>query len=151
MSRRILPPALAALLTLAGALGSAAAAEPERRYLVVDRSTVLDVKQRLSKVSVANPAIADVVVITPTQLMLSGKTAGVTSLVVFYAHGMEAFELVVHPAPTSSLKTPLRPAEAREITVQRGDKITNHLFVPSEERVWVELESSKVEPEPPKK
>jgi Flp pilus assembly secretin CpaC len=144
-------------LVLLGALalwlgvGPAGAQGPARRYVAVDKSLVMDMSQRLTKVSLANPAIADVVVITPTQLVVNGKAAGVTSLVVFYPTGMEVFELVVHPAAAPSLKTTLKPAEAHQITVQRGDKITNHLFVPSEERVWVELESTKVEPEPPKK
>jgi Flp pilus assembly secretin CpaC len=150
MSTRVAVLRLVAPLALgAVALASADAAEPTRRYLTVDRSLVIDVSERLTQVSVTNPAIADVVVITPNQVMVNGKAAGVTTLMVFHARGMESFELVVHPIGT---RAPLVPSEARQITVQRGDKITNHLFVPGEERGWVELESSKVEPEsPPKK
>jgi Flp pilus assembly secretin CpaC len=151
MSARISGLFLLVTLGLGLGLGPAAAAGPARRYVAVDKSLVMNMPQRLTKVSLANPVIADVVVINPTQLVVNGKAAGVTSLVVFYPQGMDVFELVVHPAASSSLKTTLKPAEAHQITVQRGDKITNHLFVPSEERVWVELESSKVEPEPPKK
>jgi pilus assembly protein CpaC len=46
-------------------------------------------------VSVTNPAIADVFVITPNQILVNGKAVGVTSLVVFYPDRTMFFDLVV--------------------------------------------------------
>jgi Flp pilus assembly secretin CpaC len=142
---------LAALSLLGGAYAACSAGPPARRYVTVDRSIVVDAPQRFTKVSVANAAIADVVVITPHQFLINGKAAGVTTLVVFYPERIESWELVVHSAPPAGVTTPLVPSEARHIVIQRADKITIYLFVPNEERGWVELEGSKAEPEPTKK
>jgi Flp pilus assembly secretin CpaC len=49
----------------------------------IDKSTIITVKKPYERISVANPAIADVVTITPTQLMLVGKTLGATTLIVW--------------------------------------------------------------------
>lgn len=141
---------LASLAVLAAVHGRPEAAGPERRYVGVDRSIVIDMPQ-FTKVSVANPAIADVVVITPRRILVNGKAAGVTTLVVFHPGGMEQFDLVVHPVPAASVKAALIPSEARVITIQRADKITDHVFVPSDGRGWVELEGTKAGPEPVRK
>jgi hypothetical protein len=144
-----------AFLPLLATLGLLAAvtqaAEPARRYVAVDRSIVLEVPERFTKLSVANPAIADVIVLAPNQLVVNGKAPGTTSLVVGHPGRVESFDLVVYPAPGVSVKTPVVPSGARLVVVQRADKITNHLFVPNEERGWVELETAKAEPEPVKK
>src|SRR5262249_61984682 len=47
------------------------------------------------RTSVHNPAIADVFVITPNQILVNGKSVGVTSLVVFYPTKTVFFDLLV--------------------------------------------------------
>jgi pilus assembly protein CpaC len=63
--------------------------------VTIGKSQVLDLREAFSRVSVTNPNIADVFVITPNQILINGKTAGVTSLVVFYPNRSLFFDLVV--------------------------------------------------------
>jgi pilus assembly protein CpaC len=65
------------------ALGQDAAAnEPQRLRLTIGRSQVMDVPFEVKRVSVGDPEIADVVVLTSRQLYVLGKGTGVTNLLV---------------------------------------------------------------------
>jgi Flp pilus assembly secretin CpaC len=132
---------LLAALTVLGAGGgrAGAAGEEPRIYVTVDRAEVVTLPQEpFTKVSVTNPGIADVVVISPTQLLVNGKTAGVTSLVLFHARRVQRFEVVVHPAPSVTVTAPLT-TDAHTVLVDRAGKQTNHLFVRDAAQAWVEL------------
>jgi len=91
------------LLALAGALLAMTSALPawsaDQRLIRLDvtlgKSQVVDLKEPFTRVSVTNPNIADVFVITPNQILINGKTPGVTSLVVFYPTRTMFFDLVV--------------------------------------------------------
>ena len=48
--------------------------------VTIGKSQVIDLKEPFTRVSVTNPNIADVFVITPNQILINGKSAGVTSL-----------------------------------------------------------------------
>lgn len=89
--------ALALLLVLFGAGVSAAQAGEGliRLDVTIGKSQVLDLKEPFTRVSVTNPAIADVFAITPNQILINGKSAGVTSLVVFYPKKTLFFDLLV--------------------------------------------------------
>ena len=88
---------LTALIAVLGGSASAMAAEPGlvRLEVTIGKSQVLDLKEPFSRVSVTNPGIADVFVITPNQILVNGKAVGVTSLVVFYPRKTLLFDLVV--------------------------------------------------------
>jgi pilus assembly protein CpaC len=62
---------------------------------MIGKSQVIELKDAFTRVSVTNPAIADVFVVTPTQILVNGKAVGVTSLVVFYPGRTMFFDLVV--------------------------------------------------------
>lgn len=49
----------------------------------LNKSILIDVKTPIERVSIANPAIADVTVISPNQLMILGKAFGSTSLIIW--------------------------------------------------------------------
>jgi hypothetical protein len=143
---------LIAVVTLAILPSPAASQEAPKVYVTVDKSNVVSLPaEQFTKVSVANPNIADVVVISPTQILINGKTAGTTSLVLFYPRRLQYFDLVVQPAPLASVKTPASPGDAHPILVQRGDKVTSHLFVRDDEQAWLELGAPKAETEAGKK
>ena len=93
----ILLAVLLVALALGGPLPAALAADQGliRLDLVIGKSQVLDLQEPFSRVSVTNPAVADVFVITPNQILVSGKTVGVTSLVVFYPNKTLFFDLAV--------------------------------------------------------
>jgi Flp pilus assembly secretin CpaC len=95
--------------------GSGVAAEPGlvRIDVTIGKSPVIEVKDPFNRVSVTDPKIADVFVISPTQILISGKAVGVTSLVLFYPRKTLFFDLVVHrvryPAKSSSVPPPSSP------------------------------------------
>jgi Flp pilus assembly secretin CpaC len=136
---------LAAVLAMATAAGSA---EPVRLYVTIDKAELVNLPSTpISKIAVTNPAIADVYVINPTQILLSGKQVGATSLMVFYPGRTENFDVVVHPLPLGNSRARLVPSESHAVEVQRAGKVAQQLFVRDEDRAWVQLGTSKTEPE----
>ena len=51
--------------------------------LVVDKSRILGLKTAASRVSIVNPDIADIQVISPSEIVLTGQAAGETTMVVW--------------------------------------------------------------------
>ena len=127
---------------------TAGAAEPVRLYVTVDKAELINLAEMsITKLAVTNPGIADVYVINPTQILLSGKQAGTTSLMVFSKGRTENFDVVVHPGPLGNARARLVPSESHAVEVQRAGKVSQQLFVRDEERAWVQLGGSKAEPE----
>jgi Flp pilus assembly secretin CpaC len=136
---------LAAVVATATA---AATAEPVRLYVTIDKAELVSLPATpISKIAVTNPNIADVYVINPTQILLSGKQAGATSLMVFYPGRTENFDVVVHPVPVGNARARLVPSESHAVEVQRAGKVSQQLFVRDEARAWVQLGNGKAEPE----
>ena len=52
--------------------------------VVVNKTIVVQLPRKAAKVAVTQPQIAEVVVVAPDQLLINGKAAGATSLVVWY-------------------------------------------------------------------
>lgn len=75
--------------------GQSTAQQVLRFEVTIGKSQVVDLKDAFTRVSVTNPAIADIFVVTPNQILINGKAAGVTSLVVFYPNKTMYFDLVV--------------------------------------------------------
>lgn len=92
---------LLGLLVVAALLGGPGLSDPAagqgvvRLEVTIGKSQVIDLKEPFNRVSVTNPNIADVFVITPTQILVNGKAVGVTSLVAFYPAKTLFFDLVV--------------------------------------------------------
>jgi len=127
---------------------AAVAAEPVRVYVTIDKAQLVNLPPMpISKIAVTNPGIADVYVINPTQVLLSGKQAGTTSLTVFYPGRTESFDVVVHPVPVGNSRARLVPSESHAVEVQRAGRVSQQLFVRDEERAWVQLGNGKAEPE----
>jgi len=130
---------------LLGALAAAvlpASAEAQTTttlYVGVDRSHVLNITDPARKVAVANPAIADVQVISPTQLLVIGKGPGVTSLVIFSGKAPRHFDLVVHPSPLGNVAPASGLEPPHSVLVQRGPALTEQLFTRDKDQRWQEL------------
>lgn len=74
----------------------APAGGPEALHLIVDRSLVVTSPVQITRVSLANPDICDAVVVSPTEILLNGKRAGATSLVIWGQSGqMQTFDVYV--------------------------------------------------------
>ena len=52
--------------------------------VVVNKSIVVRLPRKATKVAVTQPQIAEIVVVAPDQLLINGKAVGATSLVVWY-------------------------------------------------------------------
>lgn len=81
--------ALCLVLTAAFPAPAAAAAAPPKTtmHLPLNQSLLLDSEQRIRRVSIGRPEIADVTVVTPRQLMVTGKSAGRTTLIYWDDEG----------------------------------------------------------------
>jgi pilus assembly protein CpaC len=65
-------------------------------HLLVGRSLVITSPARIKRVSLADPNIAEAIVISPTQVLLNGKTPGGVSLLIWDEAGQsQAFEVSV--------------------------------------------------------
>jgi Flp pilus assembly secretin CpaC len=136
---------VASVLLMATAAGSG---EPVRLYVTVDKAELVNLPSTpISKIAVTNPSIADVYVVNPTQILLSGKQVGTTSLMVFYPGRTENFDVVVHPLPLGNSRARLVPSESHAVEVQRAGKVSQQLFVRDEDQAWVQLGTGKAEPE----
>ncbi len=94
---RILLGLLATMALVSSSRRSGVAAEPGlvRIDVKIGKSPLIEVKEAFDRVSVTDPTIADVFVISPNQILISGKAVGVTSLVLFYPRKTLFFDLVV--------------------------------------------------------
>ena len=140
-----------AIAALAWTPTPASAQAATRLYLGASKATVLDLKDPATKVAVANPTIADVQVISPTQLLLIGRGVGVTSLVVFYRRSVAQFDVVVHGAPIGAIGAEVLTGAPHAVLVQRGDKLTEQFFSRDTSDRWVEVGYVRVEAEGVKK
>jgi hypothetical protein len=140
---------LAVVLAFAGAdaADNGTAGGPDRIYVTIDKTQVVDLATPPTKVSVTNPGIADVVVITPTRILVNGKATGETSLLLFYGTNLHHYDLVVQPPPTLSSRSPLVPATAYPVEILRAGRPSHHLFVRDSESAWVPLGGGRLEAE----
>src|SRR5436853_1360818 len=92
------------------------------------KSKVLDLPVAIKRASLANPEVADTVVLSPTQLYLTGKTTGVTNLTLWNESGkmMGMYDVIVAP-DLSRLKENLHktlPEEKGILVTSSHDHIT---------------------------
>jgi hypothetical protein len=112
---------------------------PAPVYLAVDGSLLLTLPEPARKVAVANPGVADVQVISPTQLLVVGKTSGVTSLMIFSSKSRNSYNLIVHPSSLAAAGTSSTLPPPHAVLVQRGDKMAQQLFTRGPDERWLEL------------
>ncbi|HEU0048627.1 MAG TPA: pilus assembly protein N-terminal domain-containing protein, partial [Nitrososphaera sp.] len=121
--------------------------------VTVNKSTVFRLAQRAKRVSVTQPAVAEVLVVAPNQLLINGKNIGTTSLIVFDEKGeVTNYDLVVGP-DIDALRRQLRatfPAEQVNIStsgpslVLRGEVSNESVY----DRV-LEIAITYLPPKPP--
>jgi pilus assembly protein CpaC len=150
-------------------LASAPAGPGDDRTLRVaaGRSLTLESAVPVSRVSVSNPAIAEPIAISPTQLLINGLAPGITSLVLWPKQGQPIMHDVVVHLDTAALTEQMRaifphenvqvqaskdslvlsgpvssPQVAEKMVALAGDysaKIVNHMDGPSQSRRQVLL------------
>jgi len=98
--------------------------EAQRLELTVGKSRVIDTPTVIKRASLASPEIADTVILSPTQIYLTGKAVGVTTLTLWQENDKVSriFDVVVSPDLTR-LKENLH----RILPDEQGIKVTaNH-------------------------
>src|SRR5271157_4207164 len=75
--------AFAAQASPAAAQAAPPGPSAEALHLLVGRSLVISSQARIFRISVADPAIVDALAVSPTQILISGKSPGVASLVIW--------------------------------------------------------------------
>src|SRR5215468_7075689 len=70
--------------------------EPQTLHLLVGRSLVISSPARIKRVSLADPEIAEAIVVSPNQVLVNGKTPGGVSLLLWdESDQSQAFEVSV--------------------------------------------------------
>lgn len=138
-------PVLGALMGIALLARPVAAQAPSSLYLGVDSYHLMNLAEPATKVAVANPGIADVQVISPSQVLIAGRSSGVTSLVIFSGRAPRSFNLIVHPSSIAGVSAAGSGQAPHAVLVQRGNKMTEQLFTRGPDDRWLEL--GQVQPE----
>lgn len=81
------------------ATGTVEQRDIQKLELTSGKSKVLDLPVAIKRASLANPEVADTVVLSPTQLYLTGKTTGITNLTLWNESGkmMGMYDVVIAP------------------------------------------------------
>lgn len=94
--------------------------------VIAGRSQIIKFAQPIARLSIADPAKADVIPLAPDQIMINGKERGVTSFIVWDEDGQEGiFDLIVDN-DTSEI---LRAIEAIAPNEKINVKITNDSLI----------------------
>src|SRR5262245_17740538 len=100
----------------------------QKLELTAGKSRVLDLPVAIKRASLANPDVADTVVLSPTQIYRTGKSSGVTNLTLWNESGkmMGVYDVVITP-DLSRLKENLHkamPDEKNILVMASHDNIT---------------------------
>jgi len=137
MKQRNVMMAIGLLLGISGApaihaeemvAGGSPQREVQKLELTSGKSMVLDLPVAIKRASLANPEVADTVVLSPTQIYLTGKAMGVTNLTLWNESGkmMGMYDVVIAPDLTR-LKENLHkamPDERNILVMSNHDSIT---------------------------
>ena len=82
--------------------GAAEHRDIQKLELTAGKSKVLDLPLAIKRASLANPEVADTVVLSPTQIYVTGKTIGVTNMTLWNESGkmMGLYDVTVTPDVT---------------------------------------------------
>jgi len=72
--------------------------------LTVGRGRLTQFPEEVSRVSVSDPAIADAVVVSPHEVVLNGKAAGNTTVMIWHGDFVSPFDIAVEPDLTDILQ-----------------------------------------------
>lgn len=118
----VMVPAPSALAAESPAIRPPAA--DDQMPVTVGKSQVMTVGNDITKVSITNPAIADVAVVSKRDVLINGKKPGTTTLIVWTQKGRYSYDVLVR-ADANLLKTTLeRALNVKGITVEiTGDSV----------------------------
>ena len=97
--------------------------EDHELSLLVGRSHIVDSEHRVSSVIVANPAVADAEVISPSQVVVYGKRLGATDVIMQYEDGSSSRYYIDILIDDSGLQSRLDSLFGRGIVVDARDGV----------------------------
>ena len=97
--------------------------EDHELSLLVGRSHIVDSEHRVSSVIVANPAVADAEVISPSQVVVYGKRLGATDVIMQYEDGSSSRYYIDILIDDSGLQARLDSLFGRGIVVDARDGV----------------------------
>lgn len=104
----------------------------KKMYGIVGKSQVLSFNEDIARISMAENDTADVVVLSPRQVLINGKKAGSTS-VIFWTKGSETpvfYNLVIQPNTDSFIQAVEHVAPNEDISIifnETGAVLTGHI------------------------
>jgi pilus assembly protein CpaC len=97
--------------TLPGAAQTGtSSAEGQTLHVLVNKSVVINMPSRLQRVLASNPVVIDVVATSPTQVVVEGKAAGNSSLILWDESGQSQMLDVIVDLDVSGLRTAVEHA-----------------------------------------
>lgn len=84
----------------------------------VGKSVVVAVGQEITKVSITDPTIADVAMLSRKEVLVNGKRAGTTSLIVWTKHGRRTYDVAARVDAGLLKATIQRATGARDLEVE---------------------------------
>lgn len=86
---------------------------PRSMTITVGRGELLQFPDEASRVSVSDPATADVVVVSPHEVVMNGKSPGKTTIMIWHGENVSSYEITVEP-DLSQIQKQLRAAFPNE-------------------------------------
>src|SRR5205814_7255967 len=107
------------ILVLPGAIPAAAQSEGQALHVFVGKSVVINLQSPVTRILSSNPAIIDTLATSPTQVVVEGKAAGSSSLILWDASGHSQMLDVTVDVNVAHLRTAIEQTyPGQPITVQ---------------------------------
>ena len=119
--RRPLKSALASTIVLALATASLPASAKDPIQVTLDRAKVMRISAPADAVILGNPSIADATIFDRQTIVITGRMAGITNLVILDAKGQPIVDEVIN----------VEKAQAGIVVVQRGSNRYSYFCTPT--------------------
>src|SRR5438876_7187302 len=107
------------ILLLSAPIPAAAQSEGQALHVFVGKSVVINLQSPVTRILSSNPAVIDTLATSPTQIVVEGKSAGVSSLILWDATGHSQMLDVTVDVNVSYLRTTIEQTyPGQQISVQ---------------------------------
>jgi pilus assembly protein CpaC len=141
--------------------------------VIVGKGTILTIKEPSKRVSVSDPAIAEINLISPTQILINGKKVGATTLITWDMQGNTKFfdvrvngdidqlkQQIKDMAPNDDIKVDFandtlvlsghaanqqRINKAAQLAQAYGAKVLNHIIIEEAQQVLLEVKVAQID------
>lgn len=107
-------------VTAVSAPAQDASSDPTPLQLTIGKSTVVRLPQAVDRISLGNPAVADITLLKPNELYLLGKTFGTTNVILWRGNGRTTVYEVQVGVDVAPLRKHLRDLWPTETEVKVG-------------------------------